>query len=206
MSMRCSLALFGLAAIGQLLGVMHADAQEFAVTDSAKAAIIAETNAYRATKGLPPLSESVEASREAQAYAEYLAETTKQGHSADGRSPFYRLRVSGAKFCKFRGENWHESWTRPERVSPEAAVAAAMTFWKHSPGHERALRSASTEIGVGGWRHGDQWYYQEIQVFIDTSCLRSTKTRSDEEGDAPPPMPGRNSAPSRPERNPMRLP
>jgi hypothetical protein len=133
MSMRCSLALFGLAAIGQLLGVMHADAQEFAVTDSAKAAIIAETNAYRATKGLPPLSESVEASREAQAYAEYLAETTKQGHSADGRSPFYRLRVSGAKFCKFRGENWHESWTRPERVSPEAAVAAAMTFGSIRP-------------------------------------------------------------------------
>ena len=193
MSMRCSLALFGLAAIGQLLGVMHADAQEFAVTDSAKAAIIAETNAYRATKGLPPLSESVEASREAQAYAEYLAETTKQGHSADGRSPFYRLRVSGAKFCKFRGENWHESWTRPERVSPEAAVAAAMTFWKHSPGHERALRSASTEIGVGiaGWRHGDQWYYQEIQVFIDTSCLKGAK--------------GDDQLPTRPDRNPMRL-
>ena len=208
MSMRCSLALLGLAAIGQLLAVRQAHAQEFAVTDSAKAAIIDQTNAYRATKGLPPLSESVEASREAQTYAEYLAETTKQGHSADGRSPFYRLRVSGTKFCKFRGENWHESWTRPERVSPEAAVAAAMTFWKHSPGHERALRSASTEIGVGiaGWRHGNQWYYQEIQVFIDTSCLRSTKTVSDEEGDAPPPMPGRNSAPSRPERNPMRLP
>jgi hypothetical protein len=49
-----------------------------------------------------------------------------------------------------------------------------MRFWKKSPGHERALRSASTEIGVGvaGWKHGDKWYYQEIQLFIDTSCLK----------------------------------
>ncbi len=171
--MRCSLALLGLAAIGELLGVTQAHAQAFAVPDSAKAAIIDQTNAYRASKGLAPLRESEAASREAQGYADYLAETAKQGHSADGRSPFQRLRASGAKFCKFRGENWHESWTRPARVSPGTAVDAAMTFWKHSPGHERALRSASTEIGVGiaGWRHGTQWYYQEIQVFIDTSCL-----------------------------------
>ncbi len=72
-------------------------------------------------------------------------------------------------------------------------MAAAMRFWKHSPGHERALRSASTEIGVGvaGWRHGNQWYYQEIQVFIDTSCLKSTEVE-----DRLPPLP---------DRNPMRL-
>ena len=191
--MRCSLALFGLAAIGQLLGVTHAHAQQFAVPDSAKAAIIDQTNAYRASKGLAPLRENEAASREAQGYADYLAETTRQGHSADGRSPFQRLRASGAKFCKFRGENWHESWTRPARVSPETAVDAAMRFWKHSPGHERALRSASTEIGVGiaGWRHGDQWYYQEIQVFIDTSCLKGAK--------------GDDQLPTRPDRNPMRL-
>ena len=115
----------------------------------------------------------------------------RQGHSADGRSPFQRLRASGAKFCKFRGENWHESWTRPARVLPETAVDAAMRFWKHSPGHERALRSASTEIGVGiaGWRHGDQWYYQEIQVFIDTSCLKGAEAQV-----PPPPLPDRNPA------------
>jgi hypothetical protein len=48
-----------------------------------------------------------------------------------------------------------------------------MRFWKKSPGHERALSSASTEIGVGvaGWRHGNQWYYVEIQMFLDTSCI-----------------------------------
>jgi uncharacterized protein YkwD len=195
-------------AIAAACGAGAAQAQQFEVPASAKAAIISDTNAYRATKGLPPLSENTAASREAQAYADYLAETTKQGHSADGRSPFFRLRTSGAKFCKFRGENWHESWTRPVRSSSEAAVAAAMTFWRHSPGHERALRSASTEIGVGvaGWRHGDQWYYQEIQVFIDTSCLKSVQTAANQEDDEIPPVPDRKPTPSRPERNPLRTP
>jgi uncharacterized protein YkwD len=185
-----------------------AGAQQFDIPANAKASIIEQTNAYRQTKGLAPLSENASASAEAQAYANYLAETARQGHSADGRNPFQRLRASGAKFCKFRGENWHESWTRPSRVSPEAAVAAAMTFWKHSPGHERALRSASTEIGVGvaGWRHGEQWYYQEIQVFIDTSCLKTTQTASNEGVDESqaPPLPDRKPTPPLPDRNPSR--
>jgi uncharacterized protein YkwD len=180
-------------------------AQQFDIPASAKAAIIAETNAYRASKGLSPLRENAGASEEAQAYANYLADTKRQGHSADGLSPFDRLRASGAKFCKFRGENWHESWT-PVRASPEAAVTAAMTFWKHSPGHERALRSNSTEIGVGmaGWRHGNQWYYQEIQVFIDTSCLKPMQTALNDAGNQTPPVPIRKPAPPLPDRNPSR--
>lgn len=186
-----------------------ASAQQFEVPASAKAAIIAETNAYRQIKGLAPLRENASASEEAQGYANYLAETARQGHSADGRSPFQRLRASGTKFCKFRGENWHESWTRPVHVSSETAVAAAMQFWKHSPGHERALRSASTEIGVGvaGWKHGNQWYYQEIQVFIDTSCLKPVQTASNEgvgAQDQVPPRPDRKPSPPLPDRNPSR--
>ena len=196
-------------AIAAAVGVRAAQAQQFEVPASAKAAIISDTNAYRATKGLPPLSENTAASREAQAYADYLAETTKQGHSADGRSPFFRLRTSGAKFCKFRGENWHELWTRPVRGSPDAAVAAAMHILE-SIRRGTSARSArlSTEIGVGmaGWRHGDQWYYQEIQVFIDTSCLKSVQTASNEEDDEIPPVPDRKPTPSRPERNPLRAP
>jgi uncharacterized protein YkwD len=157
-----------------LLATESSEAQQFAVPASAEAAIVYETNAYRKAKGLPPLRESESASHVAQAYAHYLAETNKTGHRADGRDPVQRLRAANVKFCKFRGENWHASWTRRVKASPNAAVVSAMRFWKKSPGHERALRSASTEIGVGvaGWKHGDKWYYQEIQLFIDTSCLK----------------------------------
>jgi uncharacterized protein YkwD len=180
-----------------------AHAQQFDIAASAKAAIIDQTNAYRQSKGLPPLSENETASRAAQAYANYLAETARGGHSADGRNPMQRLRAGGVKFCKFRGENWHMSWTRPARESSDAAMGAAMRFWKKSPGHERALRSRSNEIGVGvaGWRHGNQWYYQEIQVFIDTSCLKRTQTAAAQMEDQTPPLPDRKPVPSLPDRN-----
>ena len=183
--------------LGQLLllaaaGALPApvDAQEFAVPATARAAIVGDTNAYRQTKGLAPLSESPGANRAAQAYAAYLARTDTTGHHADGRGPVERLRDAGIAFCKFRGENWHQSWTRPNRASVEAAMNKAMRFWEHSPGHERALRSASTEIGVGvaGWQRDGRWVYVAVQVFIDTSCLS-----------------GVASTPSLPDRNPARI-
>jgi uncharacterized protein YkwD len=168
-----------------------ARAQQFDVPAVAKSAILSETNAYRQQKGLTPLRRSASASQVAQAYATYLARTRKTGHGADGRNPAERLRAAGVKFCHFRGENWHRSWTRPKPASADAAVAKAMRFWKYSPGHERALSSASTEIGVGvaGWRHGSQWHYVEVQMFLDTSCFVGAV-----ENDPP-----------RPERNPIRL-
>lgn len=165
-------------------------AQEFAVPASARAAIVSDTNAYRQAKGLAPLRESPRTTRAAQAYADYLARNDKTGHHADGRGPAQRLREAGIVFCKFRGENWHQSWTRPKRASVAAAMQKAMRFWKRSPGHERALRSASTEIGVGvaGWKRDNRWVYVAVQVFIDTSCL-----------------PGAASMPSLPDRNPARI-
>ncbi|MGH6734488.1 MAG: CAP domain-containing protein [Methyloceanibacter sp.] len=176
----------GLLVAGVMSEVVPVKAQQF-VAPGARATIVSETNAYRQARGLAPLDESAGASQVAQAYATYLARTLKQGHGADGRSPAQRLRAGGIKFCKFRGENWHQSWTRPARASVESAMAKAMRFWKRSPGHERALRSASTEIGVGvaGWKHGNQWYYVSIQMFLDTSCFRGP-------ADALPPLPDRN--------------
>jgi uncharacterized protein YkwD len=173
------------------LCVANARAQEFAVPGSARTTIIEETNAYRGARGLAPLRESAAGNQAAQRYARYLAINNKTGHRADGRSPAERLRAAGVRYCKFRGENWHLSWTRPKRATTDTAMAKAMRFWKRSPGHERALRSASTEIGVGvaGAKHGTQWHYVSVQMFFDTSCFR-----------APPEKP----LPPLPHRNPMR--
>ena len=192
------LLALGLVAVGEMAFAAPAHAQGFAVAPSARSAIVDQTNAYRQQKGLAPLSQSADASLVAQAYASYLARTNKTGHRADGRNPVERLRAGGVKFCKFRGENWHESWTRPKRASADAAVSKAMRFWKKSPGHERALRSASTQIGVGvaGWKHGNQWYYQAVQMFIDTSCIKGAKPAASVEDPRPP----------LPDRNPGRLP
>lgn len=191
-----SLPLLALVAFVPL--VASAQAQEFDIPPGARSAIVDQTNAYRQQKGLAALSLSADASLVAQAYASYLARTNKTGHRADGRNPVERLRAGGVKFCKFRGENWHESWTRPKRALSDAAVSKAMRFWRKSPGHERALRSASTEIGVGvaGWKHGNQWYYQAVQLFLDTSCIKGAKPARSIEDPLPP----------LPDRNPARLP
>ena len=180
-------------AVGLLGPTAAARGQQLELPPVAKSAIVSETNDHRQQKGLAPLRQSTSASQVAQAYATYLARTRKTGHSADGRNPAERLRAAGVKFCKFRGENWHRSWTRPKPASAGAAVAKAMRFWKHSPGHERALSSASTEIGVGiaGWRHASQWYYVAVQMFLDTSCFVGARPDV--------------SAPPSPERNPRRL-
>ena len=185
-------ALLSLA-IGFLDPAAVARAQQFEVPAVARSTIVSATNDYRQQKGLATLRPSTPASQVAQAYATYLARTGKTGHGADGRNPAERLRAAGVKFCKFRGENWHRSWTRPRPAPADAAAAKAMRFWKKSPGHERALRSASTEIGVGvaGWRHNNQWHYVEVQMFLDTSCLVQAEPALND----PPP----------PERNPRRL-
>lgn len=172
---RAMVVLLGLGAVCSAA----AQAQEFAVPSSARATIISETNAYRAAHGLAPVRQSGSADRAAQHYARYLAVNNKMGHRADGRSPAQRLRAAGVKYCKFRGENWHQSWTRPSRAPVAAAMAKAMRFWKGSPGHERALRSASTDIGVGvaGAKHGNQWYFVSVQMFFDTSCFRAAPAK-----------------------------
>jgi uncharacterized protein YkwD len=193
MSARRYTVLLSLALV-VFTGAHPAHAQQFDVP-GARAAIVSATNAYRAQKGLAPLREHAGANRVAQAYAHYLARTDKTGHRADGRSPSQRLRDGGVKYCKFRGENWHRSWTRPSRASIGTAVSKAMAFWERSPGHERALRSASTDIGIGvvGWKHGDRWIYTEVQLFIDTTCRDGRD------------MPVA-TVPSLPDRNPLRVP
>lgn len=59
---------FAAAACATLAGSAPANAQQFAVPPSARAAIIDQTNAYRQGKGLAPLSQSAGANQAAQSY------------------------------------------------------------------------------------------------------------------------------------------
>jgi len=58
-----------------------------------RAAVLAETNDYRASKNIPQLKESAAPEAAATAYAIYLAEQEKMGHTADGRN--LRPRIQG---------------------------------------------------------------------------------------------------------------
>ena len=167
MTARHALAILALA---QLMSA-SAQAQEFEVASSARSTIVNETNAYRRQKGLTALSQSARTNEVAQAYAAYLARTNKGGHRADGKSPRDRLSAAGVQVCKV-WENFYQSWTRPDPATASAAMSKAMAYWKKSPGHEKGLRSPTTEIGVGvaGWKHGDRWTYTAIQMFVEADC------------------------------------
>ena len=52
-----------------------------------RAAVLAETNAYRASKNMPQLKENAALEAAATAYAVYLAEHEKMSHTADGSNP-----------------------------------------------------------------------------------------------------------------------
>ncbi len=87
-------------------------------TGAERAAVLAETNAYRASKNIPQLQENAALEAAATAYAVYLAEHEKMGHTADGRNPPKRVSARGYKWC-FISENVWSSFRHSETTLAE---------------------------------------------------------------------------------------
>ena len=104
-----------------------------------RAAVLAETNAYRASKNIPELQENAALEAAATAYAAYLAEHEKMGHTADGSNPPKRVSAQGYKYC-FISENVWSSFRHSETMPAEEFVRRAMDGWKKSPGHNPCYR------------------------------------------------------------------
>ncbi len=142
--------------------------QEPVDVDAIRAAVLAETNAYRASKNLPQLQENAALQKAAAAYAAYIAEREAMGHTADGANPAKRVSAQGYKWC-FISENVWSSFRKPETTLSEELAAIAMDGWKRSPAHNaNLLQKRAQEVGVGaaGWRHGDgQHIFRVVQVF-----------------------------------------
>jgi len=105
----------------------------------------------------------------AQQYAEYLARLNASGHTADGRTPQQRVEQAGIKHCGV-SENVHSSWTRPTAATWTAAADHAVAQWKASAPHEENLRRTTVNAmgaASAGWKHGEQWHYRFVQIFID---------------------------------------
>ena len=137
-----------------------------------RAAVLAETNAYRASKDIPQLQENTALEAAATAYAIYLAEHEKTGHTADGRTPPKRVSAQGYKGC-FISENVWSSFRHPQTMLAEELARKAMDGWKKSPGHNaNLLGKRAHEIGIGaaGWKlDGGQEIFRVVQVFA-TEC------------------------------------
>ncbi len=137
-----------------------------------RAAVLAETNAYRASQNIPRLQENAALQAAATAYAVYLAEHEKMGHTADGRNPPKRASAQGYKGC-FVSENVWSSFRHSETTLADELARKAMDGWKKSPGHNANLlqkRSQAIGIGAAGWKlDGGQEIFRVVQVFA-TEC------------------------------------
>ncbi len=133
-----------------------------------KAAVLAETNAYRASKNIPELQQNAALEAAATAYAAYLAEHEKMGHTADGASPPKRVSAQGYKWC-FVSENVWSSFRHPETTLADEVAHKAMDGWKKSPGHNaNLLQKRAQEIGIGAasWKlDSGEEVYRVVQVF-----------------------------------------
>ena len=133
-----------------------------------RVAVLTGTNAYRASKNIPELQENAALQAAATAYAAYLAEHEKMGHTADGRNPPKRVSAQGYKYC-FISENVWSSFRHSETMPAEELAQKAMDGWKKSPGHNaNLLQKRAHEIGIGaaGWKlEGGQEIFRVVQVF-----------------------------------------
>jgi uncharacterized protein YkwD len=163
--------LFALALLA--CAAMPVSAEEVPLDAGAvRAAVLAETNAYRASKNIPQLQANAALEAAATGYAAYLAEHDKMGHTADGSSPPKRVSAQGYKYC-FISENVWSSFRHAETTLAEDLARKAMDGWKKSPGHNaNLLQKRAQEIGVGaaGWKLEDgQEVFRVVQVFA-TAC------------------------------------
>ena len=133
-----------------------------------KAAVLAQTNAYRASQNIPKLEENAALDAAAAGYAAYLAQHEKMGHTADGSNPPKRVSAQGYKYC-FISENVWSSFRHPDTTLAEELAGKAMDGWKKSPGHNaNLLGKRAQEIGIGaaGWKQeGGQEIFRVVQVF-----------------------------------------
>ena len=113
-----------------------------------RAAVLAETNAYRASKNIPQLQKNAALEAAATAYAVYLAEHEKMGHTADGSNPPKRVSAQGYKVC-FISENVWSSFRHSQTMLDEELARKAMDGWKKSPGHNaNLLQKRAHDIGA----------------------------------------------------------
>ena len=160
---------FFFALVLSACAAMPASAQEVPLdAGTVKATVLAETNAYRASKNLPQLRQNATLEAAASAYAAYLAEHEATGHTADGSNPAKRVSARGYKWC-FISENVWSSFRHPETTLAEELARKAMEGWKKSPGHNaNLLEKRAQEIGIGaaGWKQNNgQDIFRVVQVF-----------------------------------------
>ncbi len=136
------------------------------VPDLAQAAtlVVAQTNRLRAAQGLPPATPSAALTATAQGFAQFMAETDRYGHEADGRQPAQRAQAQGYAFCMV-SENIAYQFNSAGFATAGLAAAVA-GGWEQSPPHRHnMLAPQATDTGVALARSARSGRIYAVQMF-----------------------------------------
>lgn len=139
--------------------------------ERAASEILAQSNSFRRSEGLPALSTDRALNTAAQAFAAYMARTDQYGHEADGRQPADRARAQGYDYCMV-AENIAMLYSSAGFETVDLATRFVQG-WIHSPGHRRNLLAAeATDIGLGVAQSASSGRFYAVQLFGRPARLR----------------------------------
>lgn len=126
--------------------------------------IVKQTNVFREAEGLETLSTNEQLRQTAQDFADYMAETNRYGHTADGRRPSQRVSAHDYTYCVVAENIAYHFHTRG--IATQQLADQAFTGWKNSPGHRRnMLKLHVTETGVALSQSESTGVYYAVQLF-----------------------------------------
>jgi uncharacterized protein YkwD len=126
--------------------------------------IVQQTNEFRSRNDLSPLSPNKPLAEAAQRFAEFMADSDRYGHQADGREPAERATAHGYAHCAL-AENIAFQFSSLGFGTDELA-GRLMEGWEESPGHRKnMLLPHMTEIGVGIARSERTQRHYAVQKF-----------------------------------------
>jgi uncharacterized protein YkwD len=132
--------------------------------DAAARQVIDLTNEFREKEGRRELTPNEELSRAARYFADYMAQTDKYGHTADGKQPAERAKEFGYKYCIVAENIAWESKT--SGFTTEELAQSLFNGWKNSPEHRANMLDPDVyDIGVAVARSEKTGKHYGVQEF-----------------------------------------
>lgn len=132
--------------------------------------IVGLTNDFRREQGRPAVRPDRQLRATAEAFAQYMARTSRYGHTADGREPADRAKAQGYDYCLV-SENIAYQYNSAGFETGELARAFTQG-WINSPGHRKNMMDPDVvHTGVAIARSDNGTYYA-VQLFGRPESMR----------------------------------
>ncbi len=132
--------------------------------DKAREQIFASTNQFRQKEKRGKLKSNADLAKAAQSFAQFMADTDKYGHTADGKEPWDRVAKAGYDYCIVL-ENIAYLYDS-EGFKTDDLSKTLVDSWEKSPPHRKNMLDPEvSEIGVGLARSSKTGRFYAVQDY-----------------------------------------